>query len=332
MKTNNTPVEIWQEIIKSKNPICTIDSRFDCDAFGSTLTLRKILKEQYSIDLRLTYVDTIPAYALKEALFYFKKVEQALDPKKIDYSKHDLLIVMDSGSEYHTSMDLEYKLPADIKKINIDHHDTNESYGDLNFVDATAVSTCSILFRILKENNIPIDQECAQMLLSGQYTDSGFFQFEKVTSDEFRITAELTDLGASVYKLSQKLFNNESIHSIKFKELVFSKVVVEGDYAYSTYLQQDLVDRGIVRGEVPTKAVDLIKRIAGTKFVFVTSQDSRGVFGTSFRAHEAGYDVSKFAKALGGGGHLAAASCDLVEAKTLEEALSMTIEVIKSLA
>src|SRR5438045_739725 len=50
--------------------------------------------------------------------------------------------------------------------INIDHHPSNPGYGHLVYIDPAAPATGQILYELMKDQNLPIDREIAENLMS----------------------------------------------------------------------------------------------------------------------------------------------------------------------
>ncbi len=61
--------------------------------------------------------------------------------------------------------------------INIDHHESNTRYGDLNWVSAREPSTGELIFRLLKVAKWPITKRIADSLFTAVSTDTGSFQY-----------------------------------------------------------------------------------------------------------------------------------------------------------
>lgn len=320
----NIKQQIWQKILESKSPILCIDSRFDYDAFGSALALKNILQKNHGIGLRLTYTDWVPQYAVDLGLLEFESVEQNLEPKKIDFSKHDLFITTDSATYVHISKSGEFAKPENIFTIKVDHHTESEGGADLEYLKE-ASSACRLWWEILTENGEEIDKDTAYFLALGILTDSGFLQYSSVDSEDYRIIADAVDKGVDIPKISWTFSYNQKLDELKFAGLIYDNLVVDYDkkYAYSSYDFNQLSERGIDTSKTGLKAVDLIKRLRGIDFAFVVKKDdpTQKRFDVSFRSHLLDYDVSKFAIALGGGGHKMAAS-GFMEAENLEEAIS----------
>lgn len=90
------------------------------------------------------------------------------------------------------------------KLICIDHHASNDSYGDLNYVDIDASSTCELVYNLLvrfqqiKDINI-INEDIATCLYTGLVTDTGNFSYSNVHASSFEMAKNLLVLGAQKY-------------------------------------------------------------------------------------------------------------------------------------
>src|SRR5699024_9335380 len=70
--------------------------------------------------------------------------------------------------------------------INIDHHRSNEAFGDLNIVADHLGSTGEVLYYLLKPLRINISPEIATGLYTAISSDTGSFQYDSVTSNTHR--------------------------------------------------------------------------------------------------------------------------------------------------
>src|SRR6266571_667301 len=61
--------------------------------------------------------------------------------------------------------------------INIDHHESNTRYADLNWVSAREASSGELIFRLLKIAKWPITKPIADCLFTAVSTDTGSFQY-----------------------------------------------------------------------------------------------------------------------------------------------------------
>ena len=92
--------------------------------------------------------------------------------------------------------------------INIDHHITNDRYGDLAFIDPVAPATGQILFELFRGCELPFTYAMADNLFVAISTDTGSFQYPNTTARTYEIGAELIRSGVNVGELSQKIYES----------------------------------------------------------------------------------------------------------------------------
>ncbi|XPV54812.1 MAG: DHH family phosphoesterase [Halarcobacter ebronensis] len=61
--------------------------------------------------------------------------------------------------------------------INIDHHQSNDDFGEINIVDPTKSSTAEIIYDFFKYNGLYITKHTATALYTGIYDDSLVLDF-----------------------------------------------------------------------------------------------------------------------------------------------------------
>ena len=69
----------------------------------------------------------------------------------------------------------------------IDHHVTNEGFGDISLVDSEAAATAVIVVDVLDVLEWPLTPEIATCLLTAVVTDTGRFQYANTTTLNSRI-------------------------------------------------------------------------------------------------------------------------------------------------
>ena len=102
--------------------------------------------------------------------FHFLKYADRIAQEKEGEGSYDLYISLDCSDEERLGPFRTYF--ADAKyKICVDHHISNQGFGDLTFIDAEASSTCEVLYDIFEEEKITFDT--AQCLYLGIVHDTG---------------------------------------------------------------------------------------------------------------------------------------------------------------
>ena len=180
--------EIRQAINEADKILVTSHVRPDGDAIGSVLALGLALKESGKITQMVLNESSQRIFAFLEG------IELLRQSARDDY---DLAIILDCGDIDRVSASLE----PGIKKINIDHHITNDNFGDINLVEPEEVSTTAILAKYFPAWGLTITQPVAAALLSGLITDSLGFRTSNMNPFALRIAADLMEAGADIVSL-----------------------------------------------------------------------------------------------------------------------------------
>ena len=85
--------------------------------------------------------------------------------------------------------------------INIDHHESNARYADLNWVSAREPSAGELIFRLLKIAKWPITKRIADCLFTAVSTDTGSFQYPSTRPGTYHAAGELVRRGADLARI-----------------------------------------------------------------------------------------------------------------------------------
>lgn len=212
--------------------------------------------------------------------------------------------------------------PPGFVKVNIDHHQDNPVFGDLNLVDPGAASTSAILYAVFEAGGFPIDQEVATALYVGLVTDTGRFQYSNTTPEAHRIAAKLQDSGCDVNDVYQRVY--ESVP--RAKTLLLGRVLarmqsrLDGALVTSWLASGDFAETGAHEGHTEG-LIDTLRCIAGVRVAALARERTGdGVEAkVSLRSTDGAVDVADLAHEQGGGGHKRAAGFTM--AGTAEAAL-----------
>jgi phosphoesterase RecJ-like protein len=314
---------IFETILKSENIVLIPHQNPDGDALGSSgamaLWLESIGKSytlycKTAVSPRLTHLR-------------LKKISQ--DPK-IWESKPDLVIVFDSGDLFYAGVATEVLAIRDkITLINIDHHASNELYGDLNFVDTKSSSTSEMIERFFLANSIPVSKEMATSLLTGFVTDTDNFTNAATSSFALNSAGHLLNHGGTMAPTQQKIYKNISIPALKVWGVILDRITKNEklDIIYTYTTKQDLKDANIEESDLEGVA-NFMQSIKEGKIKMILKEKEPGLWKGSFRTIHDDVDVSVYALAFNGGGHKKAAGFT-VEG-TIEEALEKIFSFIEN--
>lgn len=190
--------EILKEIKKAKTIVILTHETPDGDAIGSSLAI-KLMLEQLGKQSDVI----IPEYS---RMYQF--LPKANEIKKdSEIKKYDLAISMDCANLKRLAQN-EYFENAK-RTIVIDHHGSNNMYGDFNYVNPVSPACCEILVGMSEYFKIEITKEIGTCIMTGIITDTGGFRYMGITPDTFEYTAELIRLGVDIPDIYKRTMRNK---------------------------------------------------------------------------------------------------------------------------
>jgi phosphoesterase RecJ-like protein len=280
--------------LESANRLLVISHlRPDGDAVGSLLGLGHVLQSAGK-EVNLVLEDGVP-----KSFHHLAGVDQVYREAAGVY---DLVIVLDSSDVSRIGEVLdEYGQPD----LNIDHHPTNTQFGRINLVETGAVATAEILYELIRELELPLNQPAAEALLTGLITDSLGFRTNNTTPKSFRTAAALQELGADPSYLHWKALLERPLEAVLYWGQGLSKVQKEDRLVWTTLTLEDREKVGYP-GRDDADLVNVLSTISETDVCVIFIEQKDGSTKISWRAQE-GFDVAEVALKFGGGGHKPAA-------------------------
>ena len=250
-----------------------------------------------------------PLLASLSFLYGFANIKTDVQP---DVSNFDLIVALDSGDVSQTGLmpqlgeALDRGFPF---VINIDHHFTNDGYGQIQLIDKQASATAELVYRYFKVIDFPVTSEMATCLLTGLMTDTGSFSNAATNDRALAVASELLSAGAELQEIVDCVVSpDESWHQLKLWGRVFNRMFFQKEYEMivSCITQQDLQECG-VREEDLDGLANFFNSVKDIAIAMVLVEQSDGTVKGSLRTTKENIDVSQLARVLGGGGHQKAA-------------------------
>ena len=274
----------------------------DADAIGSMLALGKALRDAKKDVLLLTEAPVQPPY---DRLNGAKRIVQYLDIER----NFDAVVVLDCAEierpgRFHESLK-RYK-----PLINIDHHDTNDSFGDLNLVDPGSSSTGELVFKIIKQGGFPVDRCIAENIFAAIQGDTGSFRYGNTTSTSLKIAAEMVECGVNPWELSRKVMDGYSLSRLRLLEMALGTIEFHhaGKIGMMTLFLEMYVKAGASQAD-GERFVDYPRFVTGVEIAVLIRQTGENDYKFSLRSNNR-VNVAQLAARFGGGGHAKAAGLE----------------------
>lgn len=291
--------EIIAAIKNSKKIAITCHTSPDGDSLGSLLGLFQGLlslnKEVYVLskeELPKTF----------EYLPCSNEIKNGLDTIK---EETDLVIVLDCGNVDR----INAKLHIDTRSytlINIDHHLSNELYGDINYVETQAAAVGEIIYKILCLLNVSITKEIAVCLYTSLLTDTGSFRHSNTTFNTHNVAGKLIETGIDFSQVHRNIFGNISYNRLKLQGKVIENMYLScNDKICIMKITKDMLDEyNIDKGDT-SDVVSIGTKIDTVEVTILLKEADEGV-KASLRSKNI-VDVRDIAEKFNGGGHIRAA-------------------------
>jgi bifunctional oligoribonuclease and PAP phosphatase NrnA len=288
------------EALKDSLTVCVVGhTRPDGDCIGSQLALAYALQDQGK-KVCCWNDDEIP-----QKLAF-------LDPRRVFQKPRargafDCVIALDSANLSRLGHTAEYLARRKLL-INIDHHESNSRFGDLNWVSALEPSTGELVYRFLKESQWPITQPIADCLFAAVSTDTGSFQYPTTRPTSFLIAAVLLKQGANVGKICEEVYQSYPLSRVRLLQHVFNhfRLTLQNRVGYFWLKPADFVRTGASPSD-SEGLIDHIRAIDPVLVACVFEAIEPELIRVSLRSKNGQINVNEVASQFGGGGHPAAA-------------------------
>lgn len=300
MKSYPKIVDRVLEAIRGQETFCVVGHvRPDGDCVGSQLALTLALRNEGK-KVVCWNEDAIPQkYRFLDPEGLFQKPKPGM--------KFDCVIATDCASYERLGRAGRYAARRKIL-VNIDHHESNPRYGDVNWVSAREPATGELIFRLLKAARWSITKPIADLLFAAISTDTGSFQYPTTRPGTFHAAAELVTRGADLAKICDEVYQSYPLSRARLLRHVYSqfRLTDNNRVAYLWLKRKDLSRTGAESNDTEG-VIDHIRAIEPVVVACVFEEIEPELTRLSLRSKTPEVNVNEIAAQFGGGGHQAAA-------------------------
>lgn len=298
--------KLLTNIRKSKSFLISTHINPDPDALSSELAVALFLR---SLGKRVCIMNE---EAVPERFKFFPQVKLI---KKYDArirQRFDAAIIVDCGDLERIGA-VRSLISGGQTIINIDHHVTNDYFGDINWVKPQASSTAEVLFDILKGSRFVMTRDIAMLLYMGIMTDTGSFRYEMTSAHTHAVVSSLLAYRIPITELYRKLYESVPLADIK----LFAKVVADFKIFFRGKVALvELPKKVFVKFsqdfDLRDKIFKYLRTIKDLDVIVILTEHGPDITRVNLRS-QGQVDVARLASRFSGGGHSRASGCVIEE-------------------
>ncbi len=293
---NATFSDIAKTLAGAENILVASHVRPDGDALGSTLAFTLYLQ---GLGKKVTAWNQDGVTGKYRYLPCHKLVGEPELPAR----KFDAVVALDNSVKNRLGTVLESIAEAGVF-INIDHHISNEGYGDVNYIDPSAPATGQIIYEFFEDQGVTITPDMAANLFAAISTDTGSFQYAGTDERTFRAAAALTQAGLEVGDFSRQMYESQPRRRLDLLRHALNEAKFSCDGALASFsLSLAAVEQLGVLPEDNEGIIDHLRSVDGVVAAVFFEELPEGKVRVSARSKDRRVNVCEVCAQFGGGGH-----------------------------
>lgn len=296
-KTSPVLAEIRDAIQTRRRFLISSHARPDGDSIGSQLAMTYAL-EVLGKDVRVVNADPAPEhYREFPGLDRIEITRELIE--RAGRREDEALIVMESSDLKRTGVSgLEGRFT-----INIDHHQGNTSFGDINWLDESAAACGEMVYDVIGALGVPLTIEIATHVYLAILTDTGSFHYANITPKTFDICRDCTAAGVNPAAMARRVFDQNSIGKLKLIGAVLAEMDLLDDGRLAVmYLNDEILNATGTTYNDTEGLINLPLTAREIRAVVFFKHGADGEIHVSLRS-KYDVDVRAIAARHGGGGH-----------------------------
>lgn len=195
--------------------------------------------------------------------------------------------------------------------INIDHHQDNQEFGHVNWINPQASSVGEMAFEYFHQVGYQLTPDTATQLYTAMLTDTGRFRYSSTSARTMAIAGMLIEAGADPQRICDNVYYNLHTSTMKLLGKVLNGIEFfdEGRICLLTLTHQMLDEAGAEASE-SDGLVDFALFTEGVVAGALLKETNAHRTKVSMRSRNS-LNVASVAARFGGGGHFNASGCTL---------------------
>jgi bifunctional oligoribonuclease and PAP phosphatase NrnA len=310
LAASSVPPALIERLRGARSVIAVSHENPDADTIGAVIALCLLVEAIGGRATALCSDPVPPLYAFLEGVERFRQ-----DPEP-DVA-YDLMVLADCATPERVG-DVATRHPelfADLPRVVIDHHASNATSGDADWVDPGAAATCELMTLLAARLGVPLtaaDGGLAAALMAGIVMDTATFAHPNASPRTLAVSAELVAAGAPLSDISRRLYRTKPDSQLRLFGRILDRLETSPDHRviWSTLLEGDLA----ATGSIPAHSeglIDLLAQSETAEVAMVLKESADGSTRLSVRTKPGGVDATVLTGIWGGGGHTRAAGATI---------------------
>jgi len=289
----------------------------DGDAIGSTLGLAHLLTR-----LGKTYT----LFAEEPIPLRYRFLSGSQGYVTSGQRLHQVAVALDCGDRLRMGKAID-RFAEDVTLLNIDHHSTNDHFGNVYLIDTSASATSEIVYYLVKHMGIPFDQQIASCLYAGIVFDTGGFRYNNTSSDVLRAAAELLETGINAFDIADQVLEMMTWSELQLtREALTTLHFNESERTATIVVTLEMMAKTSSVASEVEGLVGYTRGLRGVEVGVLFRELPEGKWKISLRSKRE-VNVAEVACTFGGGGHVRAAGC--IIAGSLHEVREKVLDAVR---
>lgn len=287
--TNSIFKKIYKKIKQYDTIITVRHVGPDPDAVTSQIALRDSIK--------LTFPNK-KVYAIGNSVSKFRKFGE-LDRVNPSELEGCLVIALDVPNLYRIDgiADIKYA-----EMIKIDHHPYEDKFGEVEYVDADASSVCELLYNVIDNTPLKMNQAIASNIFLGLVSDSDRFLVGSTRKETFEVAYQLIEKQNLDFLSLYPLLYTRPLNEIRFHGYLANNLIVTENGLGYIRLTPEVLKEYDVDTSTPSNMINDFNNIKEVyAWLFVTWDEKNNQFKVNIRSR--GPIINEIAAKYNGGGH-----------------------------
>lgn len=307
----DVPAIVVERLRGARRVLAVSHENPDADTLGATLGVVALVEAMGGV---ADAVCTDPVPALYAFIAGVERFRTDPDPD----AAYDLVVISDCGSLDRVGAvgvrhaDLFARLP----RVVIDHHASNDSAGEADWIEPHSAATCEMVALLAARLGVPFsagDGALAAVLMSGVVMDTATFAHPNATPRTLAVASALVEAGAPLSDISRRLYRSKPTAQLQLFGRVLERLSTSADgrVVWSTMLLADLAATGTISAHSEGIIDLLAQAIEGEVAILFKEAEEGTATRVSVRTKPGGVDATVLTGVFGGGGHARAAGASV---------------------